>query len=380
MALSAAKTALPAGSVPPAPAKGASAICAATPEPTSSLRARTAVGESISRTYRSAFPRSTPPVSRPGFLIRRRSRMEVGVTRDRDDVGAPQVAVAPGRRRRIELGDRGGDVVADPEGRIREPTPRLRHVDDVRPLLERLRAPREVGGGLLQPRCRCPAATGRGGSPRRRSAGPLRPESHGPSGTRSSSCWRPRTAAGSRAAAAAFSLAADVDLGLVPGQVVAVLDVVEERRPDDGVLRRPGADAAAWMRRRPGEAAGRARRVAHLDRRAVEADVLRVHRGVERPPVVPALGDGRPGLDSAGAEPGRSRRGFPFGHQSLIGRVTASPIEFIAASLASMRRLVPLQPEVVLDARVVRLRRRLDQRRRHVAVQIEHVRAGAIPA
>ncbi len=146
VASSAAKTALPAGSVPAEPGNGASAICAATPDPTSSFSARTAVGESISRTYRSALPRSTPPVRRAGFLIFAPLRMwKSAFRRDRDDVGAPQVAVAPGPGRRVQLRDRVRDVVADPEGRVREATTRLRHLDDVRPLLERLRAPREVG-------------------------------------------------------------------------------------------------------------------------------------------------------------------------------------------------------------------------------------------
>ena len=129
-----------------------------------------------------------------------------------------------------------------------------------------------------------------------------------------------------------------------------------------------------WCVRRARHAAAGSGRVAHLDRRAVQADELRVHRRVERAPVVPALG-----LRQARADCRRRRcrsagGGSPFAHQSRIGRVTPRPIAFIAASFASIAARVPLQPEVVVDARVVRLRRRLDQRRRDVAVLVEHVR------
>ena len=101
--------------------------------------------------------------------------------------------------------------------------------------------------------------------------------------------------------------------------------------------------------------------------------MLGVHGRVERTPVVPPLGFGRPrrvpvGADAAGrggtsvGAPvvDRPRHGVPQGvHRGLVG-VDA--------------RLVPLQPQVVVDARVVRLGRRLDERRCHVSVEVEHVR------
>ena len=49
-----------------------------------------------------------------------------------DHVGTPEVAVAPRRRRRVEDADVLGDVGADSEGRVGEPTVSLVHEDDVR--------------------------------------------------------------------------------------------------------------------------------------------------------------------------------------------------------------------------------------------------------
>ncbi len=169
-------------------------------------------------------------------------------------------------------------------------------------------------------------------------------------------------------------LATDVDLRLVPGEVVAVCDVIEERRPDDGVLRRPGADTATGVRGRPGDAARRSGRVAHLDGRAVETDVLRVHRGVEGAPVVPALGNRRAWLDPTGTKPCGGGRQVPV-RAPVVDRARHGHADRVHRGLVRVDPgLVPLQPEVVFDARVVRLRRRLDQRRRHVAVEVEHLR------
>ncbi len=169
--------------------------------------------------------------------------------------------------------------------------------------------------------------------------------------------------------------AAPVDLELVVRQLLAVRDVERERRAGDDVLDRPRAEPAAHVRdRRAGNAAvGVVRLVAHLDRGAVQPDELRVHRRVERTPVVPALGDGRARDDAAGADARSGRRA------GVRAPVVDRPRDRVALRVHRRlvrvdARLVPLEPEVVVDPGVVRLRRRLDQRRRHVAVLVEELR------
>ena len=66
------------------------------------------------------------------------------LARDRHDVGAPQVAVAPRGGRRVEDRDAVRDVDADPQRRVGQPAARLVHPDDVRALRERLAAERVV--------------------------------------------------------------------------------------------------------------------------------------------------------------------------------------------------------------------------------------------
>ena len=112
---------------------------------------------------------------------------------------------------------------------------------------------------------------------------------------------------------------------------------------------------------------------AHLDRRGVQADVLVVHRRVERAPVVPALGHVRTGRLAGVAEAVRARRRVALG-APVVDRPRDLLADRVQRRLVEVDpRLVPLQPQVVLDARVVRLGRRLDQGRRHVAVQVEHL-------
>ena len=67
--------------------------------------------------------------------------------------------------------------------------------------------------------------------------------------------------------------------------------------------------------------------------------MLCVHRGVERAPVVPALGDRRAGQAAVVADAaGTGRVGIvAVAHQSLIGRVMFSPTAAMAASLKSIR-------------------------------------------
>ena len=176
--------------------------------------------------------------------------------------------------------------------------------------------------------------------------------------------------------------AAPVDLELVVQELVPVGRVVEERRPGrhelrqerrvaaDRVLRRVGVgvEVAAVAARRRGR-----RALAHLDGRAVQADELRVHRRVERAPVVPALSHGRPGRAAAGTDAAFRRR-VPV-RAPVVDRARDVEVDRVERRLVHVdARLVPLQPEVVVDPGVVRLRRRLDQRRRDVAVQVERLR------
>ena len=98
--------------------------------------------------------------------------------------------------------------------------------------------------------------------------------------------------------------AAPVDLELVVEEIVSVRRVEQQRRPAhrqlrqqrrvpaDRVLGRVGVGVQVAAVERVGP---RIRAAAHLDRRAVQADELRVHRRVEGAPVVPALGDRRAG-------------------------------------------------------------------------------------
>ena len=122
--------------------------------------------------------------------------------------------------------------------------------------------------------------------------------------------------------------------------------------------------------------------VAHLDRRAVQADELGVHGRVERAPVVPALGDRRPGRATPGTDPLLRRlrriaavqRRLVAVRAPVVDRPRDAEVHFGERSLVRVDpALVPLQPEVVVDARVVRLRRRLDEGRSDVAVQVERL-------
>ena len=70
--------------------------------------------------------------------------------RDLDRVGAPQLAVAPGARGRVELGDPIGDVLAGGQGRVREAAHELVHVHDVGMLGDRLPAVDVVLGRSVQ--------------------------------------------------------------------------------------------------------------------------------------------------------------------------------------------------------------------------------------
>ena len=71
-------------------------------------------------------------VARLGHAIR--DRREVRIARDDERVSAPQVAMAPGRRRSVELPNQPGDIRADAERRIREAAVRLGHPHDIRTL------------------------------------------------------------------------------------------------------------------------------------------------------------------------------------------------------------------------------------------------------
>ncbi len=114
-------------------------------------------------------------------------------------------------------------------------------------------------------------------------------------------------------------------------------------------------------------------RVAHFDRRAVQPDELRVHRCVEGTPVVPALGLGGPGRQAVGADPaGRRRTAVRAPVEDRAGNAKTDRVH--GGLVGVDAACVPLQPQVVVDARVVRLGGRFDQRRGDVAVLIEHVR------
>ena len=140
------------------------------------------------------------------------------------------------------------------------------------------------------------------------------------------------------------------------------------------------ASSAAREGGQPGRAADplrrrvRRRARAHLDGRAVQADELVVHRRVERAPVVPALGHGGAGGGAVGTGRAADRRQVgvraPLVHRPLGAHIYSRERDLVG----ERPRLVPLQPEVVVDPRVVRFRRRLDQRRRGVPVLVEHVR------
>ena len=154
-----------------------------------------------------------------------------------------------------------------------------------------------------------------------------------------------------------------------------MLEVEEERRPGDRVLRELRAEAAPLVRRccraTPQARAGASctsRRSSRSARRAASTSACRT--GPSRP-------SPRPPRARAGC---RRRRCRSAGGGSAV-RAPVEDRPRDAEPDRVHRRLVgvdpgrvPLQPEVVVDARVVRLRRRLDQRRRDVAVLVEHVR------
>ena len=169
--------------------------------------------------------------------------------------------------------------------------------------------------------------------------------------------------------------AAAIALSLVVEHLVAMVDHELERRVRDRVLGQERAQATAGVGRRPGQAAVRVRLVAHLDRGAVEADVLCVHRRVERAPVVPALGDRRAGGTAAGTGPAgaEGQRIGTVGAPVVDRPRDVQPDRSHGGLVEVDARLVPLEPQVVLDARVVRLGRRLDQSRGDVAVVVEHL-------
>ena len=133
---SAGKIAEPAGSVPAVTASNGAVACAAgTPSVSSWLSVRTAVGESTTRAYASARPASTPPrirVGRRTGSVRGENWAPRGIE---VDVGAPEEAVAPGGRRRVQLVDVVGDVHADAERGVDQTAAGLGHPDDVRALV-----------------------------------------------------------------------------------------------------------------------------------------------------------------------------------------------------------------------------------------------------
>ncbi len=109
--------------------------------------------------------------------------------------------------------------------------------------------------------------------------------------------------------------------------------------------------------RLPVDAAGRSEVVAGLHGHRVEAAQLPVLARVEGTPVIPALGQ-------------RLALGDPLRRNVVDRPGDAEALARQPGLVGVHARLVPLRPEVVLDTRVVRDGRALDERRLDVAVQV----------
>ena len=256
---------------------------------------------------------------------------------------------------------RGGDVDADAERGVGQAAPRLRHPDDVRALLERLRAE-----AVVRSSSSTSMSLNSAHSTRRLASASLRWPVAERDHVRLRVVEHPVVELGVERGRAALrtrgvDVAAEVHLELVVEHLRPVGDDVLERRLLDDVL-----DLARARRGRrtagrspvPGWCRCTSRPWTSRGRRAGGTSGRRT--GPSRPSPRPRRG--RASCRRRRCRPAAASSAS--GHQSLIGRVTCWPIAFERRLVEVDARLVPLQPQVVLDARVVRLGRRLDQRRR----------------
>ncbi len=133
-----------------------------------------------------------------------RDRREARVARDDERVGAPQVAVAPGSGRSVELPDEPGDIRADAERRVCQAAVRLGHPHDVRALVERRAFVGRVLLHLVDHGCRWSAASRRAGWPPDRCAARSRAGSRRPADIRASRTRRSSYGASQHAGRGAF--------------------------------------------------------------------------------------------------------------------------------------------------------------------------------
>jgi len=306
-----------------------------------------------------AGPGHDAPRERVRFGDRRRARSERGVDRDLEHVGPPEEPVAPSSRRRVQPCDAVRDVLPRAEGRVRQPAQRLIHPHDVGVGGEGLAVPVERRVCALDPDPVVEEplhhAVGLGIAPLpptlERDHEGLRVGDHpvvlvfGEPEQRDE-----RVAAAERPRCARHPAPEDLEL------------VVQDVRPvfDPERCRRVEPDVLGALRAESTLASGP--RVAHLERRAVDAEELHVRLGVEGAPVVPSLCVRRT----------HGLRSLPCLAAPLVHRPRDLHPDVGECILVGIQaRLVPFQEQVVLNAWVMRLGEPVDQGWIHVAVHGE---------